>query len=149
MNLYSQLGSCIHLELPAWEEILLAARCRGWQPTGTVRPPLALDVDLPRQAAPWPADTYDLPRGQTVLRQDALSLRVLRVVQPGTPARIASVAALPVCWLLLWHLGAPAAVSAIPQARPPGARACPAHQRETTSPATPQTAFQTEVTQAA
>jgi hypothetical protein len=74
MNLYSQQGRCLHLDLPAWREILPIARRWGWQPAGTVRPPLVLDGDLPLQTAAWPADTYEPPKGQTVLRRDALSL---------------------------------------------------------------------------
>src|SRR5712691_498907 len=75
MNLYSQQGRCLHLDLdlPASQEILPVARRWGRQPAGTVRPPLAPDVDLPLQTAAWPANTYELPKGQTVLR-DALLL---------------------------------------------------------------------------
>lgn len=66
MILYHPTGTAFLLSPDLWQSALALARSFGWQPAGTLPPPVPLD----RASFPWHAG-YEHPAGQQVSRPDA------------------------------------------------------------------------------
>jgi len=86
------LGQALPLTKDLWRDALKAAQSRGWAPEGTAPAPPAWDpATLPTHSATWSGDYFE-PRGQQVLRADALRLAAALGTFPGKSAGLARVA---------------------------------------------------------
>lgn len=74
MHLTNVRGEAITLEEDVWRSALEAAQEHGWQPAGTRSPATRVHVDeIVDKAEIW-SRLYDPPKGQEVMRTDAVAL---------------------------------------------------------------------------
>src|ERR1035438_3875191 len=67
--LYNQLGGAFEVSATNWNQTLSLARMYGWQPAGTLRPPLPFGLVKGYPAdRPWNGN-YDSAHGQCVSRR--------------------------------------------------------------------------------
>jgi hypothetical protein len=73
--LYNQSAEAFHIFEEDWRELCETAKRHGWQPAGTARPPISLDIDSSEHVPeePWNQE-YRVPQQQTVMRHDARAL---------------------------------------------------------------------------
>jgi hypothetical protein len=72
--LYNQLGDAFEVSATNWNQTLSLAMMYGWQPAGTLRPPLPFGLVKGYPAhRPWNGN-YDSPHGQCASRKDAEAL---------------------------------------------------------------------------
>ena len=73
VTLYNRDAQAFQISNREWQELLRSARELGWQPAGTLRPPIRLDLPHPERQKEWDGD-YENACGQVVTRKDADSL---------------------------------------------------------------------------
>jgi len=87
LSLYNLHGHLHTVELDEWTSALNLAQQHGWNPAGTARPPVSIDVDNRVDSSEQWKGEYDVAAGQSVRTSDAKALAsALEDAARGIPA---------------------------------------------------------------